>query len=88
MKNTGMEPAFEEKKGMFQSMSYEEQFKTVLEAEMPETRGRDRLQEDLYQEYMRSDQAGFFGNQLHKQFRDKIQERTRQKVTNKDINLE
>lgn len=88
MKNTGMEPTFEEKKGMFQSMSYEEQFKTVLEAEMPETRGQDRLQEDLYQEYMRSDQAGFFGNQLHKQFRDKIQERTRQKVTNKDINLE
>ncbi len=87
VKNASAEPTFEEKKGMFQSMSYEEQFKTVLEAEMPETRGRDGLQEDLYREYMRSDQAGFFGNQLHKQFRDKIQ-MSRQKVTNKDISLE
>lgn len=88
MKNIDVEPTFDEKKGMFQSMSYEEQFKTVLEAEMPEVKGRDELQEDLYQEYMRSDQVGLFGNQLHKQFRDKIQEKTRYKVIDEDIKLE
>lgn len=88
MKNPRIELTFEEKKNMFQSMSYEEQFKIVLEAEMPETRGQDGLQDDLYQEYMRSDQAGFFGNQLYKQFRDKIQAKTGQKVMDKDLDLE
>lgn len=51
----------------FAQSSLKEQFKTILEAEFPETIGNDTLQEDLYENFMESNQEGLFNNDLRRE---------------------
>lgn len=51
----------------FAQSSLQEQFKTILEAEFPETVGNDTLQEDLYENFMESNQEGLFNNDLRRE---------------------
>lgn len=65
----------------FAQNSLQEQFKTILEAEFPETSGEEELQEELYEKFMESDQAGLFGNDL-------MQEMAKEIVSYKQNNCE
>lgn len=57
----------------FAQSSLQEQFKTILEAEFPETIGNDTLQEDLYENFMESNQEGLFNNDLRREVVRKIE---------------
>ena len=65
----------------FAQSSLQEQFKTILEAEFPETSGEEALQDSLYGMFMESSQVGLFGNDL-------IQEMAKEIVSYKQNNCE
>ena len=43
-------------------LSYKDQFRIVLAMEFPETIENEKLQEELYEQFMQSDEAGFFSS--------------------------
>ncbi|MCI5688993.1 MAG: hypothetical protein MR303_11020 [Emergencia sp.] len=43
-------------------LSYKDQFRIVLAMEFPETIENEKLQEELYEQFMESDEAGFFSS--------------------------
>ena len=64
-------------------LSYKDQFKVVLAMEFPETMGNEKLQEDLYENFMASDEVGFFSSD----FRAAI-EKEMEQLSNQELKCE
>lgn len=80
--------SFDEKKEIFKGMTCEEQFKTVLESELPETEDNTQLQDALYASYMAGPQNSFLDKELRKDLSDSIQQFMEDKTKQKGVELE
>ncbi len=82
------ELSYDEKKEIFKGMTHEEQFKTVLEAELPETEGSTQLQDALYASYMTRPQDSYLDKELLKDFSESIMQFPLNKTREKGVELE
>ncbi len=80
--------SFNEKKEIFKGMTCEEQFKTMLETEMPETEGNRQLQDSLYASYMEGPQDSFLDRGLRKDLSESIRQFMEDKTKQKGVELE
>lgn len=80
--------SLEEKKEAFRSMPYKEQFKTVLEIEMPEIEGDTQLQETLYESYMAGPQDSFLNARLRQEFEKSMKDLNVEKIKQKGLEVE
>lgn len=61
-------------------LSYEDQFRIVLAMEFPETMENEKLQEELYEQFMVSDETGFFSSDFRAAIEKEMEQLSKQEL--------